>query len=999
MGADSFIGRESSRTSVPNPIPLTMAALRAHLQSLLGDTYRVERELAGGGMSRLFLATERALRRPVVIKILPRELTSEVTAARFQREIELAAQLQHPHILPIHAAGSRDGLLYYVMPYIPGESLRGKLARDGRLAVGDAVRVLDEVADSLAYAHRSGVVHRDIKPENILLSHGHALLADFGIARALAGGATGGRITGTGISVGTPGYMAPEQAAGDAHVDARADVYALAVVGYEMLAGTLPFAGHTPREMIAAQFTGDPRPLHELRPDAPRAVSDAIHHAMAREPERRFRTAAEFREAMASAGGRDSAARQLGEDESQPGQRVTDADNGSTRRGWLGSVRRALRRLGVGGEAPPHPGTSPPVSRCSVAVLPFSVRGSEKLAYLGDGLVELLSTKLDGLEDFCTTDPRAVLSVVAREGRREYDPDAGRRIARQLGAGRFILGSLVEAGGRLQLSATLYEATGAVRSSARATADDESRIFSLVDELCIKLLAGEPWVSTAPHVTRIEATTTGCLDALKAYLEGERHFRSGRFTAAKEAFGRAVELDGSFALAWYRLSVAAEWMSDRELQERAAERALEHSTRLSEHDRLLLDAFVAWRRGSPSAEGLYRNIVATYPNDVDAWFQLGEVLFHHGPLCGRSIVHSREAWERILAVEPDHLMALHHLQRVAAVEGNTAELGTITERVLALSPSNERALEVRALRAAALRDEAEFRQVLRELRGASDVTVIVAIRTVASCSGHLDGAAALARLLAEPSRAPAIRALAAVQLAFLETARGQWSAAREALADAASFDEALALPARGLLASLPFLEIPRAELEDAREALAAWDACAVARTESASMYLRIHDGLHAHVRAHTLGVLCARLGDDAAAHRQATELAGLGTSAAERALARALSDSVHALVASQRGERAAALATLERARLETSYELPLASPFYSRAFDRYLRAGLLVDAGRLDEADAWYASIAEISVYDAVYAAPAQQRRAELAMRRGDVSAAAYGAGPPAQRT
>jgi serine/threonine-protein kinase len=159
--------------------------LRTQLQTALGTAYAVEREFPGGGMSRLFLATERALKRPVVIKVLPRERTSEASAARFRREIELAAQLQHPHILPIHAAAAHDWLLYYVMPYVPGESLRRRLMRERRLPVEDAVRILAEMADALAYAHRSGVVHRDIKPENILLEQGHAVLADFGIAKAL----------------------------------------------------------------------------------------------------------------------------------------------------------------------------------------------------------------------------------------------------------------------------------------------------------------------------------------------------------------------------------------------------------------------------------------------------------------------------------------------------------------------------------------------------------------------------------------------------------------------------------------------------------------------------------------------------------------------------------------------------------------------------------------------------------------------------------------------
>lgn len=272
--------------------------LRARLQVMVGDVYVIERELAPGGMSRLFLATERSLDRSVIIKVLPPELASEVSAARFQREITLTAHLQHPHILPVLSAGARDGLLYYVTPFVAGESLRGRLAREGQLAVDDALLIVRELADALAFAHAQGIIHRDLKPENVLLQQGHAVLADFGIARALEQSTQGERLTGTGMGLGTPGYMAPEQLAGDAHVDARADVYALAVIGYEMLAGVLPFAGATPQQTIIAQFTEAPKPLSVVRTGIPPKLSEVIARALANTPEYRFASAHEFAEAL-----------------------------------------------------------------------------------------------------------------------------------------------------------------------------------------------------------------------------------------------------------------------------------------------------------------------------------------------------------------------------------------------------------------------------------------------------------------------------------------------------------------------------------------------------------------------------------------------------------------------------------------------------------------------------------------------------------------------------
>lgn len=275
-----------------------MGDLLARLQTAVGDAYRIEKELGGGGMSRLFLASEASLHRQVVIKLLPPEFASEVSAARFQQEIELAAHLQHPNILPVLAAGAKDDLLFFVMPFVSGESLRHRLIREGKLPIQDAVRILHEIADALAHAHAEGVIHRDVKPENILLEGSHAVLTDFGVARALAEAWSGGRLTETGVSIGTPAYMSPEQAAGERNIDARVDVYALAVVGYEMVAGFPPFAGPTAQSLIAAHLTETPKPLADARPETPPEVITAIMRALAKDPGERLRTAAEFRDAI-----------------------------------------------------------------------------------------------------------------------------------------------------------------------------------------------------------------------------------------------------------------------------------------------------------------------------------------------------------------------------------------------------------------------------------------------------------------------------------------------------------------------------------------------------------------------------------------------------------------------------------------------------------------------------------------------------------------------------
>ncbi len=267
------------------------------LAAALAERYRIERELGAGGMATVYLAEDVKHHRKVAIKVLHAELSAILGPERFLKEIELTANLQHPHILPLFDSGSADGLLYYVMPYVDGETLRTRLERERQLPVATAVRVATEVADALEYAHKRGVIHRDIKPENILLHDGRALVADFGIALAVEQ-AGGQRMTQTGLSLGTPQYMAPEQAMGERTIDARADIYALGAVTYEMLAGEPPFTGATAQAVVARVITEQPKSLTAQRHSVSSAVDDAVHTALEKLPADRFESAAEFARAL-----------------------------------------------------------------------------------------------------------------------------------------------------------------------------------------------------------------------------------------------------------------------------------------------------------------------------------------------------------------------------------------------------------------------------------------------------------------------------------------------------------------------------------------------------------------------------------------------------------------------------------------------------------------------------------------------------------------------------
>ena len=288
--------------------------LIARLQAAVGDAYQIEREFGAGGQSRLFLATDARLPRKVVIKLLPPEMAGAVEAERFRREIQVLGVLAHPHIVPLIATGRSADLLWYVMPYIRGESLVSRLAH-GPLPLKDALRALYEVSDALAYAHAEGVVHRDLKPENVLFQSEHAMLADFGVAHARLEGLrrssgvtmgefrrslalSHGRLTQHGFAVGTPAYMAPEQFIGDDPADTRADVYSLAMLGYEMLTGKAPFSEYKGARLMVAHFTETAPLASSMRDEVPVGVSQVIAKGMAKEPQDRFAHAGEFRDAL-----------------------------------------------------------------------------------------------------------------------------------------------------------------------------------------------------------------------------------------------------------------------------------------------------------------------------------------------------------------------------------------------------------------------------------------------------------------------------------------------------------------------------------------------------------------------------------------------------------------------------------------------------------------------------------------------------------------------------
>ena len=546
-----------------------MTDLRAQLQSTLGDGYTLERELGGGGMSRVFVAHENALGRTVVVKVIAPELAEGVSAERFAREVKLAARLQQANIVPVLSTGSAGSLPYYTMPFVAGESLRALLAGGTRLTVPQAVSILRDVARALSYAHAQGVVHRDIKPENILLSGGTAVVTDFGIAKALsasrtldshASAAASTSLTQAGGSIGTPAYMAPEQAVG-ADVDQRADIYAWGVVAYELLAGAHPFAGKAnSAQMIAAHLAETPASLAQRNADVSPSLNDLVQRCLAKDATHRPANAEEVLQSLESVstpGSVTGASARSGTTVPTSGRRNTMLLAGGVlviaaiiavmvTRGTFGSASS------TGASTTPASNAASPAANRSIAVLPLAnLSGDKADDFFGIGLAEEMTRALS----------KTGVRVIGRSSAgalqaRGMDESA---IARELGVGSLLTGSVQRAAGQVRVNVSLVSATDGAVTWTEKYDRPLTNVFALQDEIAravaTKLLGALGGVRAA-QATRVE---TADPEAYALYLQGQVLF--GRRTAQTvrqsiALFERAVARDPQFARAQGALALA-----------------------------------------------------------------------------------------------------------------------------------------------------------------------------------------------------------------------------------------------------------------------------------------------------------------------------------------------------------------------------------------------------------------------------------------------------------
>jgi serine/threonine protein kinase/tetratricopeptide (TPR) repeat protein len=643
----------------------------------LADRYRLEREIGRGGMATVYLAQDLKHHRPVAVKILHAELAANVGSDRFLREIEIAARLSHPHILTLIDSGSvvvsrqssviattddrrlmtddRSGatLLYYVMPFVEGESLRQRLNRDKRIPLEEAVAIARQVASALAYAHSRGVVHRDIKPENVMLSGGEAIVTDFGIAKAVSG--ANDNLTQTGTSVGTPAYMSPEQASGDMNLDGRSDLYSLGCVLYEMLAGTPPFTGANAQAVIVKRFTEAPPSLRSARVEVPDAAETAVMRTLARNPADRYSTATELAQALV-----DSI------------RVVTPVSNVST---------------AVNAVAPTK----------SIAVLPFVDMSPDRdQEYFTDGVAEEIINALSKLEALRVA---SRTSSFAFKGKSE---DIG-EIGKKLKVGTVLEGSVRKAGNRLRVTSQLVDVTNGYQLWSGRFDRELEDVFAIQDEIAASITKALSVVLNEDEKKKIERPRSENIEAYEFYLRGRQYFHQFREKAlqfARRMFTRAIEIDPGYARAYAGIADCSSMLyhywdaSDANLEQAnsASQKALELSPGLAEaHASRGLSLSLSKQYVAAAAE--FEKAVQLDPKLYEGYYYYALARFGEG--------NYREAHRLFLqasAVRPEDFQAAALGALSLAALGDPGEMDAyrsalaIMERHLELNPEDARAL-------------------------------------------------------------------------------------------------------------------------------------------------------------------------------------------------------------------------------------------------------------------------------------------------------------------
>jgi serine/threonine protein kinase/Flp pilus assembly protein TadD len=632
--------------------------LQTQLETALSSRYRVERELGRGGMATVFQAIDLRHERKVALKVLHTELSASLGPDRFLREIKLAARLNHPHIVPLYDSGEADGFLYYVMPLIEGESLRDRLLRDGRVSTEESLHLVRGIASALDYAHRLNIVHRDIKPENVMLQDGEALVTDFGIAKAVSV-ASGDTLTQTGMMIGTPAYVSPEQAAGEANLDGRSDQYSLGCVLYEMLSGKKPFSGATAQAILSKRFSEPVPSIREAFRDATPEIETALQRALAKESTERFPTTVEFARALVAS-----------HLSTPDGSLLTQASAGTAK---------------------------------SVAVLPFSSQtGDQENESFADGIAEEIINALSKIKALKVSSRTSSFSF---KGRNEDI----REIARKLQVGTILEGSVRKSGKRLRVTAQLVNAADNSQLWAERYDRELEDVFAIQDEISANIVSALRVVLTEDEKKAIEQVPTANVEAYEFYLRGRQFFHQHRRRAmefAVQMFENAIELDPGYALAQCGVADCCSFLfqyyhASQENLNRAisaSKRALELSPHLAEAH--------ASRGLAVSLTGQFDEAEREFQEAMRLDPKSFEAAYFYGRACNAvgKLDEAAKWFERAVTVRPDDFAAQMLLSNCYMALGRIDDATSAMRRAydasrkhLELNPDNPRALYMGAL--------------------------------------------------------------------------------------------------------------------------------------------------------------------------------------------------------------------------------------------------------------------------------------------------------------
>ncbi len=673
-----------------------MTELQERVAAGLAERYSIKRELGRGGMASVFLAQDRKHGRPVAVKVLRPEIAGALGTDRFLLEIQIAAHLNHPHVLPLLDSGEADDLLYYVMPYVEGETLRERLTRVGQLSVEDALQITREVANGLAYAHSRGLVHRDIKPENIMLSSGHAVITDFGIARAMDQ-AGDERLTRMGIAGGTPAYMSPEQWSGAERLDGRSDLYSLACVLYEMLVGEPPFTGPNPQVLMARHLQATIPPARLVRPAVPEHVEEAINRALAKVPEERFESVHDFAEALAASAApvTETPRRSTVARSSLPPSTAAARTRGAPLPRPLTYAAIALflligafmafQRFGVRSlEAAPM----------RIAVLPFENLGPPEDEYFADGITEEISGRLASIGS---------LGVIARTSTMQYrgTTQPVDEIGEELGVAYLVTGSVGwertganGSGENVRVRVRLVNVTDGTQAWGDNYQVALAGVFEVQSSIAERVAQALNLVLLEPERRRLTAQPTANMEAYDLYLQGNSYYNRSwareDLEKALEMYERAAQLDPEFALAFAQIARTQAWMyrlrhgqsEDRLVaSHRAAERALALDPDLPEAH-LSLGLYHYWGRNNyERAVDEFMKARSLQPGNAEVHRQIGNVRRRQGMFDA-----TIESYQRAAELDPRSHINWFNLGETYLFIHQYAAAEPHLDRVLLLAP-------------------------------------------------------------------------------------------------------------------------------------------------------------------------------------------------------------------------------------------------------------------------------------------------------------------------